>query len=292
MEENTKPFLSYDEQIRLLIQRNLNIDDVEKAKRILATVNYYRLINAYSLGLFSTDKNGQPRYYDNVSFYQIYDLYLFDAELRHIVSEPIEDFELLFRTKLAYFLGEKYGALGYLNPANFEKVSYHNEFINILNAEKEHQNNSPILKHHQQKYNGNMPIWVAVEVLSFGTVAKLYSNLCTEDRKQITKELSYSIPEFYLSSWLRTFVEVRNICAHYGRLYNKPLTSPPKLFKGCSTFDNKYIFAVFYLLKRFESTEEWLKVYKRLCESIENHTYVELNRVGFPKNWEQILKPI
>jgi abortive infection bacteriophage resistance protein len=32
-------------------------------------------------------------------------------------------------------------------------------------------------------------------------------------------------------SWLQTLSNVRNICTHYGRLYNKKLTFKPRIFK-------------------------------------------------------------
>lgn len=51
MSANIKPFMSIDDQIQLLKNRNLIITDEEKAKTVLSTVNYYRLINAYSIDL-------------------------------------------------------------------------------------------------------------------------------------------------------------------------------------------------------------------------------------------------
>lgn len=198
----------------------------------------------------------------------------------------------MFRTKLAYYVGEKYGATGYLNASNFIDIEYHNEFLKTLEQEKENQKNSPIIKHHKKKYNGDMPIWVAVEVLSFGTISKLYSNLCLEDRNAIARSMPGGSPEIYLYSWVRSFVEVRNICAHYGRLYNKKLVFPPKMFKGSSSFNNDHVFSVIYFLKRFEATDKWNEIVKRLTVAIENHPYVELEKIGFPSNWKNILKPI
>ena len=292
MSGNIKPFLSYDEQIQLLKNRNLIINDIEKAKTVLSTVNYYRLINAYSLGLLEKKESGEQHYKDGVSFYQIYDIYTFDNELRHIISEPLETFEVMFRTKLAHYIGEKYGATGYLNASNFVDATYHNEFMQTLEQEKENQKNSPIVKHHQNKYDGEMPIWVAVEVLSFGTISKLYSNLSTVDRNYIAGSMPGKAPEIYLNSWIRSFVEVRNICAHYGRLYNKKLVFPPKMFKGSLAFGNDNVFSVLYFLKRFEDPQKWSEIFKRLIAAVDNHPYVELDKIGFPSNWKNILKPV
>lgn len=50
-----KRFLTYDEQVQHLLDVGLEIDDKEFAKNVLSQINYYRLINAYSLGLYVDD---------------------------------------------------------------------------------------------------------------------------------------------------------------------------------------------------------------------------------------------
>lgn len=280
-----KPFLTYDQQIEYLVNAGLLIEDKERAKNILSTLNYYRFINAYSLGLYEAPKE-KKKYIAGTTFQQIYDLYLFDGQLRHILSELLEEFEIIFRTKLAYHIGLKYGALGYLDSTLFENKYYHDDFIKSFKREQEQQDKSPIVKHHKEKYDCQMPIWAAVEILSFGTISKLYSNMKTSDRIEIAKELGTSYT--YLNSWLRSFVEVRNICAHYGRLYNKFLLFPPKLY-GNMSFANNRIFAVIYILKRFVDDSVWDSLYARLKATVENHYAVNLGKIGFPVNWDKLL---
>lgn len=43
----SKPFKTYDEQIEILSNRDLDINNSEYAKIILSQVNYYNLINGY-----------------------------------------------------------------------------------------------------------------------------------------------------------------------------------------------------------------------------------------------------
>lgn len=280
-----KAFLTYDEQIEHLKKAGLIIENDDFAKKVLSKLNYYRLINAYSLDLYA-ERKPHDKYKDGVTFYQIYDLYCFDLSLRHIMSELLEEFEILFRTKLAYFIGEKYGALGYLEPFVFKSNDYHDDFLKALEREKERQKNSPIIKHHNAAYSGQLPIWVLVEVMSFGEISKFYSNLRKEDQKIIAKE--FKTKPQYLKSWLRSFVEIRNVCAHYGRLYNKTLISPPQLYNDV-TFDNRRIFAVLYILKRFVNDKLWMSQMLKLKTAITEHTAIELSKIGFPETWETIL---
>lgn len=73
---------------------------------------------------------------------------------------------------------------------------------------------------------GHLQLWVAVEVLSFGALSKLFSNMKNKDKNHIAKT-NYQAPSVYLESWLKCLSYIRDICAHYGRLYNRPLTSKP-----------------------------------------------------------------
>jgi len=141
--------------------------------------------------------------------------------------EMTEQIEIAFRTHISYHVAHTYGSLGYLNSAHFENENYHAAFISEL--EKEVQRSQEIfIKHHIEKYNGQIPVWVAVEVLSFGALSKLFSNMKSDDRNQISRS-NYRVPARYLESWLKCLSYLRNICAHYGRLYNRPLTSKPRL---------------------------------------------------------------
>lgn len=279
-----KPFLTYNEQIEHLIKKGLIIADKHFAEETLSDINYYRMIDAYSLDLI--DKCTDT-YIENTSFEDILGLYLFDIELRQIMSELLEEFEIKFRTKVAYFIGQKYGPLGYLDKNNFKDEEHFNEFIDAFNREKDYQSKSPIIKHHNEVYDGQLPIWACIEVLSFGTISKLYANMKTEDQDYIA--FDFGAKPVYLRSWVRSFVEVRNICAHYGRLYNKVLLATPKLYNSMH-FTNTRVFAVLFLLKNYCSKEKWKRCLDRLYNAFKNHSSVNNYRMGFPRNWQELLE--
>lgn len=280
-----KEFKSREQQIEHLKSIGLIVEDESYAKSILSRLNYYRLINAYSLGLYA-ERTPKDKYKAGVSFNQIYGLYKFDSELRRIISALLEEFEIQFRTVLAYQFGKRYGAVGYLETEPFISEEYHNMFIEELEREKVHQAKSPIVKHHREKYDDNLPIWALVEVVSFGAISKLYKNLKPECQKAIAKELGTS-PK-YLNSWLRSLVEVRNICAHYGRIYNRTLLFPPRMYKD-DNFDNKYIFSILFILKRYTDKRLWINSILKLTVALKEYKSVELSKIGFPENWVELL---
>ena len=65
-------------------------------------------------------------------------------------------------------------------------------------------------------------------MLSFSALSKLYSNLKNEDKNHIARE-HYKLPYAYIKSWLRVLSDIRNICAHYRRLYGRKLDIVPRL---------------------------------------------------------------
>lgn len=73
--------MTIDEQIANLKAIGLQIDDEDYARRILEDISYFRLIKAFSLNL--KPRNGN--YYKGVTFNQIVDLYLFNANFRQML---------------------------------------------------------------------------------------------------------------------------------------------------------------------------------------------------------------
>lgn len=81
-----QPPMTIDEQVENLKSIGLIIEDEEYAKKILNDISYFRLIKAYSLNLKS--KNG--KYGEQVTFGQLVDMYLFNANFRQIIFPEIE----------------------------------------------------------------------------------------------------------------------------------------------------------------------------------------------------------
>ena len=85
-----QPPMTIDEQVENLKVLGLTIKDEEYAKKILNDISYFRLIKAYSLGF--KPKNG--KYSSGVTFEQIVELYLFNANFRQLTFAEIEKIEV------------------------------------------------------------------------------------------------------------------------------------------------------------------------------------------------------
>ena len=277
---------TFDEQIDLLKSRGLIIGDEEKAKFILSNINYYRF-SAYLIHFKKEDET----YKENITFEHIYNLYLFDKELRNILIDMLESIEISFRTYIAYTLAIKHGSTGYLDKQFFKNEKYFESFIKKLEDEKNNHKNKLFIKHHNEKYNGILPIWVAVEIMSFGTLSKLSSNMLPQDTAYIKKELCKVNP-ILVNSWLHSLTHLRNVCAHYGRIYNTyfPPIKVKKSDKN-NVINDRQVFTYILAIKHLIADKNiWNDFFIKLQALFYKYgNYVELEFLGFPENWVSIL---
>ena len=291
MADLKKP-LTYEEQlVRLREGHGLMIENEAEAIDILARVNYYRL-SAYGIGL--KNRENPEKYQDGISLVYLYRLYSFDCHLRNALLQIIEHVEIELRTQIAYHISLAYGAEGYRDPNNFEDRtdkkgnSIHQKTLMKFDTEVANQNHLPCVKHHLQKYDGRFPFWAAVELFSFGMLSSMYSIMRMDDRKKVA--CFYDVDPAYLGKWIHFLADVRNRCAHYGRIYNMPLSSTPRLFNESQAYSSNRIFSAFLILKRLmQGKPSWNTFLATLVGLIEEYPEANLAFMGFPKNWTQVL---
>lgn len=284
---------SYIKQLNLLKSRGMLIDNDDKVLNILSQLNYYT-ISGY-LQYFKIDNDN---YINGLTFEKIYKIYEFDKRFRNIMQYAIETIEKTLKTKLADTLAfnKNFGKLGYLNVNNFKKPKEHSIFLNNFKHQVRDNKKLDFVKHHNNTYGGLFPIWVASELFTMGMIYNLYINLNTNYQKLIAKKYSTGVDQ--LSSWIGNIKYIRNIVAHYMRLYNFKLQMTPK--KCDINFDTNFkpsykIFDIIYIMKfMMFDKDEWnnyiIPNLKALIQEYE--PFVILNDIGFPVNWEILLKKI
>ena len=291
-----KPALTFEQQIeRLKTIHNLTIMHEDSALKILEKVNYYRL-SAYGIGL---KKDANPEEYrDDITLEHIFRFYCFDSEFRNDIIHIVEQLEVQLRTQISYCLAIKYGPEGYVDVRNFNDKknrngkSIHGTIMDSFKNEVKHCKNLPFVKHHQDVYDGHFPIWAAVELMTFGNITSIFDIMKSEDQKSISS--FYSTSPNHLKSWMLALVEIRNICAHYNRLYNMPLKQTPFLYKENLKYRSKQnkVFPVFLVIKRMlHSNEQWESFLRDIVKTISKYQdIVILSFIGFPPDWKNILQ--
>ncbi|MFA5261146.1 MAG: Abi family protein [Candidatus Omnitrophota bacterium] len=272
MKQYNKPPLTFKEQVNLLINRGLIVNDLEEAERFLSHANYYRF-SAYCLPF----EKKRHEFLPDIHFSYIQKLYEFDRELRFLVDEALEVVEIALRTWVTYYLVHKYGAFMHEDQNNFYAIRgfEYSEWIKKVHDETK-RSQETFIRHYKENYVEfpALPLWMAVEVMSFGSLSKLVSNLYRKDQESISRK--FNLHSKVLLSWLHTFTYVRNICAHHGRLWNRNLSIamvvPRKHeWEGvsnrnivCVLFALKYFMSVLYVRK--EEIDNWGERVETLLE--------------------------
>ena len=119
-------------------------------------------------------------------------------------------------------------------------------------------------------------------------LSSIYSILKLEDQKQIAG--FYGVKSIHLRSWIQSLVEVRNRCAHYGRIYNMPFAQAPYLFREYRPYQSNKIFPILLVLHRMTNGRSWWREFYRVLTGLmRNYPEARPDFMGFPENWEALL---
>lgn len=286
--------LEYIDQIKQLKNHGMIILDDDKAKDVLSQINYYRF-TGYALQ-FRKGPNVSD-YCTGTTFDNILNLYHFDEELRNILRKYIEIAEVYYRTIISYEFAmskcvddphdQHYDENSYFNKNGFNEIKEHFE------KEKNYYKDSLIMKHHDKKYNGQMPLWVMVEMMSMSDVSKLYGCMYISEQKQISSVVKTKTGE--LRNHLHCLSVLRNKCAHAARLYNTTFLPSAELSKNFLTNNknvkNNTLFAyLIVLVKRLPKEEMRQQLVKDLEMIVSKYKLsINLQDMGFPNNWSKLL---
>jgi abortive infection bacteriophage resistance protein len=285
---------TFDEQLAILKGRGLVIPSDDEAIRWLKRVNYYRL-SAY----FAPFKQPLPSedFHSGINFDRIVDLYVFDCRLRNLFMQAMERIEVSIRTAITYELAHTYGPFAHTDPNSFsawflqpmklgESPPFEELMGNILKEEK--RTKEIFIKAYRQKYTTeeHLPIWMATELMSFGTLSMMFEGLKSATKTKIAAQ--YKLAERPFQNWLHVLSSIRNITAHHSRLWNRQLGVQAVIPHGWIHYvpkpDRTYCIAVMmqHLLSVIARGSQWRK---RLIALIDLHPNVEVVAMGFPEDW-------
>ncbi|OKH11180.1 Abi family protein [[Limnothrix rosea] IAM M-220] len=284
----SKPALTLTDQINLLESRGLIVSDKAKAEFYLARINYYRL-RAYCLPFEQSPQTHQFK--TGTTFENVLDLYIFDRELRLHLLDAIERIEVSMRSIWAYELAHAYNPHAHLDRTLFDERQW------VKNLAKLHReverSNEDFIRHFKRTYSEALPpVWVAVEVMSLGSLSSWFGILKPRQARQKIAT-HYGINHSVLESWLHHLAIVRNICAHHSRLWNKEISVAPRnirssghpLHNGIITSSKKIynsLVILLYLMDQIAPNHQW-------GQKLLNHIKTcpqSLSAMDFPSDWE------
>lgn len=290
--EYTKQPIDFPGQVEMLKERGLIIEDEQYALECLRIISYFRLANYL-----------RPMEYEKVvhrfkpdsRFENAISLYYFDKKLRTLVFTVIQSIEIALRTKIIHHFSLQFGAFWFMNKSLFKDDRI---FGNCLHSIKEElcRSKEDFIVEHFARYDHPdcPPAWKTLEIVSFGTLSKLYGNLSGKAvKKQVAEE--FMLPQHvYPESWIRSIAVLRNCCAHHARLWNRRFPMKPQLPKRLPEPwiarhdvqpDKIYVLlcCLAYLLDRIYPHNTFKMELKDLLKAYPN---VDAIAMGFPPGWQ------
>lgn len=289
------------DQINELIGSGLIIKNIPKAEEFLTTVNYYRF-RGFSFPFYD---NATKKYTKGTDIETIIEIYHFNAELASLFLSFTSKIEISIRAYFVEAMLTTNDPLSYLDPSYFETKE--NFWNNVAAIAKDIGRASEIfIKHQFDGHDGLVPIWAAVEVISFGTLSKVLDSLGASKNPNskilfniVAKHYSYNTkkakgiipsPDF-IKSWLQCVVLIRNVCAHNARLYNRVINKKPKILKEDTKNTVSSYYGVYEALLAMKylrpNNEEWTHLVSDLKNLLNKHSKaIDIKKLNFPPDWE------
>ena len=297
-----KPHTTISQQIEKLKNRGLCFHDEEYAYKVLTDISYYRLS-----GYFYHFQDENDNFVDGIYFEEVVKLYGFDSKLRLLMLDGLGTVEISLRSITGNVLGEidpfAFDNLDIFNDKKDRKVVFQNS--RDKNWERAKEN---FADHFKEEYQCP-PTWVEIETWTMGTLRDLFVCLKEQHRINIVKRTNIKTTSLLLG-WIRNLTNLRNICAHHGRLWNRSLNNIDASNRGLgelhALFNNTknaqldsinqnpnnrlyfYCMIIWYLLQGMNPDSRWNKrLYDLINEEFPSMPSVGLINMGFPDDWHK-----
>ena len=290
---NKDPYTSI-QHIELLKERGLIINNEERAFRYLENISYFRL-SGYMFHYQA--KDGTHRFNGGITFEQIIDEYNFDKKLKLLILEYIERIEVALRAKMSNKYSISNGFYWYRDSNLFQDQNIYLQINNHI-AESFRVPSDIFLRRFKSKYTGESmpPSNMAIETLTLGKISRLFAGLKnSEDKQAISNE--FNLTGNILASWFVYLTNIRNICAHHSRLWNKSLTADRPLIPNRKRFKfngdlpekfNSSVYGVLAIIDRLlepiNTTNKFIEKFHILLDKYPN---IDVKYMGFPENWTE-----
>ena len=270
----------------------MEITDEEKAQHYLSRIGYYRL-STYMFPLFSFPKN-RRQFKSGTTFSKVMMLYRFDKKLRLLLFNEIEKIEVAVRCSIVDYGTEMTGDPFWItDERNFSNPSKFSRSIRLIGEELNHTKED-FINHFKETYtNPFPPSWILAEILPFGVMTNIYSNIKSKKiKKRIAQSFGLQVAPF--ESWLTVIAVTRNSCCHHARIWNRTFsiraTMPIKMSRPWITLPTDSLKVYFdmciikYFLDIISPSNDMLDKMRNLFAAFPE---IDKAALGFPKGWQE-----
>ena len=292
MSKFIKPNKTDEELVVCLKNKGLSIDNDIRAINYVRNIGYFRL-KAYFYPLYLEPKN-LHLFKKDATFEKVMNMYSFDRKLRLLLFNEIEKIEIAFRSIIVNEVSNELGDIFWMTENKyFKSQSHFNSTLSLIQSEYSKSKEEFII-HFKRKYSNPFPpVWMIAEILPLGNLCHIYMNLRSQKaKKKVAKYFGLQEPVF--SSWILVLGNLRNMCCHHSRTWNRELaintanpivTSFPWI--DISKTNPKRIYyricMIRYLLFTISPNNNFKEKLKTL---ISKYPTIDISAIGFPSDWE------
>lgn len=237
------------QRVAHLRARGLVVTRPNVAARKIEAIGYERL-RIYFLSRRQTNLPGKP-FIPGTRYHDIIRLYECDARLRDACFQAVGQFELLLRNSMSEVLSASHGSHPYYIAAAFKDASAN--LMALQSFAKVYENSRDRrARHYRDTYGTPVmpPIWTMKEFLTFGATSRILQCLAGPLRTQIAGQFGVG-SDLVFTNWVEALVDLRNICAHHDRLFNRSFQKQPSRLRsaGVPTAQPKTLKAILECLE-------------------------------------------
>ena len=233
------------------------------------------------------------QYKPNSSFNQVMMLYRFDKKLRLLIFNEIEKIEVAVRSAIVNIGSEMTGNPFWMTDNNnFIDATKFRHTMDLIDTELR-RSREDFIAHFKQTYSDDYPpAWILAEVLPFGILTNIYSNIkVPRIKKRIAQKFGLQVSPF--ESWLTIVTLTRNSCCHHARVWNKQNTIRPMLPNRMTgnwitlPTDTLRIYFDLCIIKYFLNVISPQNDMKEKIDALlANYPNIDTAAMGFPRGWE------
>ena len=300
MSTYTKNILTIQQQLQEYIDAGMNIPSISEATQALATIGYYRL-RGYCFHLYN---NQIKQYRHGTDFSEILRLYQFDTELSHLLFSMTSSIEVALRARLTDALLTHGDSLILYNPNYFSNKKLFWQNLGTLSSEIA-RSSDVFIQHNFQNHDGQIPIWAAVEVMSFGNLSKTIKNLKSGSGSAASKLIAnyrHLSPNGHMvnpslqmfCSWIQSVSILRNMCAHNSRIYNRTISTHlqiPAIDQPNPVSRRNGLYQIVLAMKYLRPSDDIWKQFVIDLTALFNkyNNVIDMARINFPADWNSHL---
>ena len=177
--------------------------------------------------------------------------------------------------------------------ANFTDHAKFVHTMTLIDAEVRRSREDFIVHFRQTYTNPYPPAWILAEVLPFGVMTNIYSNIkVPRIKKRIAQKFGLQVAPF--ESWLTIVTLTRNSCCHHARVWNKQNTIRPMMPNHTSgnwltlPTDPLRVYFDLCIIKYFlDVISPQNDMRDKLVQLLTDYPSIDLTAMGFPKGWRQ-----